>query len=130
MAHDRIRSINKHILNPLMRTVAGRPLFPVGVVYHRGRQSGKEYATPVIPWPVAGGFVIALTYGPKVDWYRNVLAAGTCKLRWHGRRYELTQPTPLARAQGLASYPPPFRQILGTLGTRDFVWMQSRPAAG
>jgi hypothetical protein len=30
--------------------------------------------------PTTDGVVIALTYGPEVDWYRNVLAAGHCEL--------------------------------------------------
>jgi hypothetical protein len=36
------------------------------------------YETPIFVEPFDRGFVIELTYGPQVDWYKNVLAAGGC----------------------------------------------------
>jgi len=73
--------------------------------------------------PLGQSFVIALTYGPEVDWYRNVQAAGKATLLWHNREYALKQPEPIDAKTGLSAFPPPFRQILGLLGTRDFVRM-------
>ena len=69
------------------------------------------------------GFVFALTYGPKVDWYRNVLAAGRCRLRWHGQEYALDNLRQLDQAGGLAAYPNPQRFILKRLGIMDFFEM-------
>ncbi len=81
---ERIRQFNKRRLNPLVVKIAGGRHSPVALVKHRGRTSGKEYRTPVLLKQVRGGFVLALTYGNKVDWYRNVVAAGGGTIRWHG----------------------------------------------
>lgn len=34
------------------------------------------YATPVVAKPVAGGLAVPLPYGKRVNWLRNVEAAG------------------------------------------------------
>src|SRR5512147_1191921 len=65
---DRIRIFNKHILNPLTRRLARSSLGVFANVRHVGRRSGKHYETPILVRPADGGFVIALTYGPEVDW--------------------------------------------------------------
>jgi hypothetical protein len=66
-------------------------------------------------------FLVALTYGPEVDWYRNVLAAGACTLVWHRHVYRLDQPEPMAAESALPLFPPPQRLILRLLCTRHFV---------
>lgn len=77
----------KHTLNPLTRRIARSAHGPFTLVRHVGRRSGKQYETPIIVSPVEDGFVIELTYGPDVDWHKNVLAAGGCTLIWHGKEY-------------------------------------------
>jgi deazaflavin-dependent oxidoreductase (nitroreductase family) len=125
MAHSRIRAFNKHIFNRLIRIFAGTSRTPFAMIRHVGRRSGTAYATPIIVMSLGESFVIALTYGPEVDWYRNVLAAGRSTLLWHGRVYALEQPEPLAVAAGLAAFPQPFRLILGLVGTQHFVRLRS-----
>ena len=127
MSHDRIRAFNKHIFNRLIHTFAGAAHSPFALIRHVGRRSGKPYETPIIVMPFGDGIVIALTYGPEVDWYRNVLAAGQATLRWHGRAYALEQPESIDRAQALAAFPVLPRLILGLLGTRHFVRMKAKP---
>ena len=127
--HERMRTFNKHVLNPLMRQFAGSAPGPLAVIHHIGRRSGKAYATPIIVRPVAGGFVIALTYGPQVDWYRNVQAAGRATLRRHGKEYAIENPEPLRTETALPVFPVPLRTILRLLGTQDFVKVRARPAA-
>jgi deazaflavin-dependent oxidoreductase (nitroreductase family) len=74
--------------------VAGRRYVPVwAVLRHRGRRSGKEYATPVAVIATGTTFVIALPWGRGTDWVRNVTAAGRCTIRWKGADHECTQPT-------------------------------------
>lgn len=123
MAHNRIRAFNKHFLNRVLRRLAFRSRGPFAIVYHVGRRSGKPYETTVMVEPAPDGFVFALTYGPEVDWYRNVLAAGQCTLLWHGRTYALEQPAPLALQAALPLYSPFKRMVLRKLGTKDFVHM-------
>ena len=123
MSHSAIRAFNKRYFNRLVHRFAGVSRTPFALIRHVGRRSGKPYETPIIVMPLENGFVIALTYGPEVDWYRNVQAAGQATLLWHNREYVLKQPEPITVQAGLAAFPTPFRQILGLLGTRDFVRM-------
>ena len=120
-----ILSFNKHILNPLFLKFAGRTRTPFAVVYHIGRRSGKPYSTPIIVMRVGSGFVIALTYGPKVDWYRNLQAAGGAILLWHGREYPIGKPEPLDVEAGLAEFAPWQQKILRARNVRDFVCVPS-----
>lgn len=123
MSHSAIRAFNKHYFNRLVHRFAGVSRTPFALIRHVGRRSGKPYETPIIVMPLDNGFVIALTYGPEVDWYRNVQAARAASLLWHNNEYALKQPEPIDVKTGLSAFPPPFRQILGLLGTRDFVRM-------
>ena len=66
----------KYTLNPLTRKLARSSFGPFSIVRHIGRRSGKPYETPIIVAPIRGDFVIELTYGPDVDWHKNVVAAG------------------------------------------------------
>ncbi len=125
---DRVRYFNKRVLNRVMIRIAGVPLSPIAILRHTGRRSGKTYAIPVIVEPTAGGFVFALTYGTHVDWYRNVLAAGQCGLRWHGRDYTLEKPQPLGPREALSAFPLPFRPMLRLVGVNDFLRMSVRQA--
>jgi deazaflavin-dependent oxidoreductase (nitroreductase family) len=118
-----VRTFNKHILNPLIRTFAGKSPTPFAVVRHVGRRSGKTYETPIIVVRIAGGFIIELTYGPEVDWYKNVLAAGRCTVIWHSKEYAIEKIELLDAESGLAAFGFPFRPILRLLGKRDFAQM-------
>ena len=124
MSHSAIRSFNKHYFNRLVHRFAGVSRTPFAILRHVGRRSGKPYETPIIVMPLGNSFVIALTYGPDVDWYRNVQAAGAATLLWHNKEYVLKQPEPIDAKTGLSAFPPPFRQILGLLGTQHFVQMR------
>ncbi len=121
MPHNRIRAFNKHITNRITRRFARCSRGPFAVIRHVGRHSGKPYETPIIVEPIPGGVLIALTYGPEVDWYRNVLAAGHCTLLWHGNVSALEKPEPLAAQTALPAFPLPERLILRVLGTQHFV---------
>src|SRR5258708_31879452 len=118
-----MRQFNKRILNLLTRRFANLSFGPVAVIYHVGRRSGKPYETPVFALPIDGGFILALTYGPNVDWYRNVLATGNCRLRWHGKEYAIVKIEQVSTETGLARFGFPYGPILNLLGTRDFVRM-------
>ncbi len=124
-----VRVILKHTLNRLTRRVARTSHGPFAIVRHIGRRSGNTYETPIIAAPTDNGFIFELTYGPKVDWYQNVLAAGGCTLIWHGKAYALDHPEPLDAATGRSAYPPFARLILGLTGRRDFVRLAVAPPA-
>ena len=105
---------------------AGLRYSPISIIRHVGRRSGKLYETPVIVEPLAEGFVFALTYGPDVDWYRNILATGRATLRWHGKEYALEKPEPIDRQAALAAFPQPFRLILRFVGPRHYFRMKQQ----
>ena len=119
-----VRIFLKHTLNRLTVRLASSTNTDFAAVRHVGRRSGAVYETPIIAEPLPDGFLIALTYGPKVDWYRNVQAAGRCELRWHDTVYTIHRLTPVERETALQVYPPLMRWILRASGTTDFVKMQ------
>jgi deazaflavin-dependent oxidoreductase (nitroreductase family) len=91
-AKDSVRQFNKYVLNPATMRLAGRKHWYAGVIRHTGRHSGKDYATPVVAVEVSDGFLIPLPYGTKVDWLRNVLAAGRATIQVSGQRYDVANP--------------------------------------
>src|ERR687884_2070620 len=92
MLSKRIRYFNKYVFNRLMLRFAGSSRSRFAVVRHVGRRSGRSYETPIIVAPMGADVVVALTYGPQVDWYRNLRAAGHAILRWQGRTYTVEEP--------------------------------------
>ncbi len=121
MLRNRIRTFNKYVTNRLLRGFASFSHGPFAIIRHVGRRSGKPYETVIMVWPMGEGFVIALTYGPKVDWYRNMLAAGGGTLFWHRRVYAVGKPELIDANAALLAFPAPFRLILRRLGMQDFV---------
>jgi deazaflavin-dependent oxidoreductase (nitroreductase family) len=81
------------LFNPIVLALAGTRLLPLyGVIEHRGRRSGKLFHTPVVVRAAADGFVVPMPWGEDTDWYRNVRAAGGCRIRWRGRSYTVDRP--------------------------------------
>ena len=110
----------KYTLNPLTRRLARSSFGPFSIIRHIGRRSGKLYETPIIVSRVDDGFVIELTYGPDVDWHKNVVAAGGCTVIWHGKEYVINTIEPLDAQAGRAAFPPSQRLILRLLGRKHF----------
>ena len=124
MLRDRIRTFNKYVTNRLLRGFANSSHGPFAVIRHVGRRSGKPYETTIMVWPMGEGFVIALTYGPDVDWYRNMLAAGGGTVFWHHKLYAVGKPEPIDAKAALQAFPALFRLIL-PMHVKHFVWMKS-----
>jgi deazaflavin-dependent oxidoreductase (nitroreductase family) len=84
--------VNLAFTNRLTRPLAARlPWF--AVVEHVGRRSGQLRQTPLNAFDRGSGrWTVALTYGPDVQWVRNVLAAGRCRMMVQGRWIELAEP--------------------------------------
>lgn len=79
--------MNTWMFNPRAIAQGERP-----VLMHVGRTSGREYQTPLDAHEVAGGFHFVPVYGVNSDWVRNVLAAGSARLRLEGDTVSLTNP--------------------------------------
>jgi hypothetical protein len=116
-------TVIKHTINPLMIRAAQRGSGPASLVRHVGRKTGKVYETPIMVAPVEQGFVAELTYGPKVAWYQNSMAAGGCELRYHGRPFRIDRIDRLDVTTGLRAFGPPRSWVLRLLRRSDFLLM-------
>jgi deazaflavin-dependent oxidoreductase (nitroreductase family) len=113
------------VVNPLVLRIAGRRHMPiVGVVHHRGRKTGREYATPlgVRPAP-GGGFVMPLTFSLASQWYQNILAAGGCVITYRGADHAVAGPVVVDRATAGPGYPRYERLTLRLIGIDEFLWL-------
>lgn len=110
--------LNKRLFNP--RAVAGGK-WPV--LTHVGRGSGTTYRTPLDAHPVDGGYLFVLVYGSRSDWVRNVLAAGTARLRVDGTDVALTTPRLVDEAEAFRSLPADFRRPPRLLRITEFLRM-------
>ncbi|MGW5050007.1 nitroreductase family deazaflavin-dependent oxidoreductase [Actinokineospora sp. NPDC004072] len=95
-----VRRMNRRVVNPRQLRTAGQRGAYASVVRHRGRVSGAEYRTPVVMVADGdGALVIALPYGPRTDWVRNVIAAGGAVVEHDGKSFPVTHPEFVAEAQ-------------------------------
>ena len=99
----------------ILRWAGSRFLRLYGVVQHRGRRSGRSYATPVIMRPTADGFVMPLLAGEKADWLQNLRAVGGGMVRWHGRAYTITDPVVIDWTTARPWFGPLMRVYITTL---------------
>ena len=79
---------------------------------HVGRKSGTLRHTPVRAFRTGDTVVIGLNFGRQSDWYRNIKAAGTCRLRLRGEQLTLGAPALVPVEQGVRGMPWPFRFAL------------------
>jgi deazaflavin-dependent oxidoreductase (nitroreductase family) len=102
--------------------LAGKRWNPVfAVVEHRGRSTGRPFATPVAARRTADGFVVSLAFGAQVDWYRNLMAAGGGTIRWRGKDYAVGRPAVIERASALAAFHPIQRFFLRIGGIDGYI---------
>jgi deazaflavin-dependent oxidoreductase (nitroreductase family) len=84
--------MSKKVMNPMQMRTAGTPGAYASIVRHRGRTSGTEYQTPIGVVADGESFLVALPYGSRTQWLRNVLAAGSAMLVHEGTTYHVDQP--------------------------------------
>ena len=108
-----------HGLNPLTSRAARAGRGPFSLVRHVGRRSGRVRETPVILARTADGFVAELTYGPNVDWYRNI-AAGGCTVVHRGVEHAVDRIESCTPEDGLRAFGFPKSLVLRILGRREF----------
>ena len=94
------------VMRPLARRSAGREGSGTSVVRHVGRRSGRTYETPVVVARHDDSFLIALPYGERTDWLKNVLGKGSATIVTNGRTYEAGQPEVIPMAEATAYFRP------------------------
>jgi deazaflavin-dependent oxidoreductase (nitroreductase family) len=110
---------NRVATNRVTKWIA--PWMPwLGMITHRGRKSGRTYQTPIMVFRSRNRWVIALTYGPDVQWLKNIMAAGEGELVTRRKTYHLVSPQ-LYVDKSRRDMPPFVAFMLRLLGTADFV---------
>jgi hypothetical protein len=120
----------KNTLNRLTLRLARSGRGPFSLVRHVGRTSGTVYETPIMVAHRSDGFVAELTYGPQVNWYRNVVAAGGCELLVAGMVHHIDRIEPCSVEDGLAAFGNPRAIVLRILRRREFRLLHEADAAG
>ncbi len=110
----------KNTLNRFTARLARAGVGPFSLVRHVGRKSGRVYETPIIVARVPEGFVAELTYGEAVDWYRNIVAAGGCRILVGGRPYRIVAVEPYPTDDGRDAFGFPARLVLQVLRREEF----------
>ena len=116
----RLAELNRYLTNPLARLIAAR-IPPFVMIEHRGRRSGRPYRTPVMGWVAGDEIVIALTYGPGVEWVKNLRADGGGAIVQRGRRRTVGAPRVEQGIAGAPGIPWLIRRVLGLAGSDDYL---------
>lgn len=113
-------------LNPWTLDLARAGRGPFSIVRHVGRKSGRTFETPVILGEATGGLVAELTYGPAVNWYRNIVAGGGAVL--HKRRwYRIVAVEPYPTDDGRRAFGRAPRVVLTLLRRHEFRLLEVEP---
>jgi deazaflavin-dependent oxidoreductase (nitroreductase family) len=120
---------NRVVTNRLTRRIARfLPMF--GVVIHTGRRTHRQYRTPLNVFVAdADTFVIALTYGPDVEWLKNLKASGGGQMETRGQMWVVTEPR-VFHDERRATMPRLVRLVLGITRVYDFVELKRRRLQG
>ncbi|BBX46694.1 hypothetical protein MCOO_27090 [Mycobacterium cookii] len=110
-----------------MLRLAGRRHFYAAAIHHTGRRSGARYATPVVVERFAGGFVVPLPYGTRVDWVLNVLAAGTASISSQGETSTVNHPEIIDTAAAMSLLSTRRQRYFARLGIEHYLKVLDAP---
>jgi len=114
-----VAAFNLAVTNRITSRFADR-LPGFGILTHVGRKSGRVYRTPVNVFRAPEQFIIALTYSSQSEWVKNVVAAGGCKLKTRGKKYQLSAPK-IVRDPTRRRFPIPVRIVLRIVGADEYM---------
>lgn len=118
------------IINPLTLLIAGRRWMPIlGVLHHRGRQSGRMYATPLGMRPLGDAFIMPRTFGKDAAWYLNVKAAGWGVVTYKGRDYTLVDPQVVDYATAAPAFPRYELLQFRLVGINEYLRLRQAPSS-
>ena len=117
------------LINPLILLIAGRRWMPIlGILCHRGRRSGRMYATPLGMRPMGSSFFMPRTFGENAAWYQNVLASGWCVVTYRGREYTLIDPALVDYATAAPAFPRYELLQFRLVGINEYLRLRQAPA--
>ncbi len=123
-----VGKLNKVATNKVLVHLAGYG--PFIELEHVGRRSGRVYRVPLNAFRTGDTVTFALTYGPRVDWLRNVRAAGGCRVRLGRDILTLGAPVDLSTEVGMARMSAPARVVLRLTRVDEFIEMPVLFAVG
>jgi hypothetical protein len=124
VVQDSVRRFNRAVTNPRVLKTAGTPGASASIIHHVGRTTGRSHATPVGPFAVGDGFVIALPYGPGADWVRNVLASGSATLVHEGSTINIDRPEVVPVTLVVDELPTSQQRMLRVFGVEECLRVQ------
>ena len=114
-----VRRMNRSVTNPRVMRTAGTAGTQTSVIEHVGRRSGSTYETPVDIIETTTRLLIALPYGTRTDWLRNVLDAGSATVVTRGERVRVDRPAIVATADVTDLIPPRTLRTLRLFGVGE-----------
>jgi deazaflavin-dependent oxidoreductase (nitroreductase family) len=90
-------------VNTMTLHLAGHAAF--ADLEHVGRKSGIVRHTPVRAFRTEDTVIIGLNFGRQSDWYQNIKAAGTCRIRLGGVQLALGAPVLVPAGQATRDMP-------------------------
>jgi len=121
---DFVRRMNRSVTNPRVMRTAGTSQTATAVIQHVGRRSGRTYETPIDIIETATGVLIALPYGDRADWTRNVLTTGAATVLMQGERVDVDRPTIVATADVAALIPRRTMRMLRLFGVNQYLHLE------
>lgn len=121
-----VAAFNRQCTNRALSRLSG--FGPFAVIEHIGRRSGRVHRTVILAFRRGDLVTIALTYGPNVDWLRNIETAGGARLHCGSEVLDLGPVVHLSTAAGRARMPGPVRVALRAIAVTEFVELPVRPA--
>lgn len=121
---DAVRHVNRSVTNPRVMRTAGSAGTQTSIIRHVGRTSGRVFETPVDIIETPSGLLIALPYGTRADWLRNVLTAGSATVVDNGEPIDVDRPTIVATSDVAAMIPARTLRTLRLLGVRQCLHLE------
>ena len=90
-------------INTMTLHLAGHAAF--ANLEHIGRRTGIVRHTPVRAFRAGDMVIIGLNFGRQSDWYQNITAAGTCRIRLGGEQLTLGTPALVPADQATKDLP-------------------------
>jgi deazaflavin-dependent oxidoreductase (nitroreductase family) len=117
-------------VNPVVLLIAGRRWMPiVGILRHRGRRSGRTYATPIGMRRLGDSIVIPRTFGDNAAWYLNINTAGGATAKYRGVTYQLVQPDVVDYTTAKAAFPRYELLLFRLIGINEYLRLRVAPGA-
>ena len=95
---------------PLALRSAGTEKSTLSIIRTVGRRSGRAYETPVVAVEHDDSVLIALPYGERTDWLKNVLATGNATVVTHGRSSAVDRPQIVPMSEATTFFGPKEQQ--------------------